>query len=233
MDNAETFIDAYNDIDHWLRKNRNAHRGVGFRNLVYNSNNYIIKFYEEYLDKFAELRNVIVHENEIIAEPTDESVKLISSIRNKLINPTEVLPLFKKDVITLNIEDSVFEATTIMREKEITQIPVIENGRYKDLLSNNTVARWLGSFRDNRDFGERKTGIDYVLKYKERKAVCKFVAADTKLTDVIIIFDEINHKNEKLEAILITKSGNREGELLGIITGWDLSLIYDEIELVL
>ncbi len=237
MKNSQLFLNSFSEIEDFLGRYTNTIRHDSFGNLVHKASrsNSIIRKYKNDLFELKDLRNAIVHERSdghIIAEPHDSTVILIQKIEGLLKNPPEVLPTFKGQVLTLYIYDSLLDAVRLMEQKSYTQIPILdEESNYVDLLTTNTIVRWLGANTNNKDLSQiLKVDIDEVLRYKEDSNLCLFISTKTSFLEVIEIFEEYKNKAKKLEALIITQNGSKNEDFLGIITNWDLPTIYYKME---
>jgi len=234
--NSQLFLNSFSEIENYLERYTNTIKHDSFSNLVNKAShtNSIIREYKADLFELKDLRNAIVHERSdghIIAEPHDGTVKLIQKIERLLKNPPKVLPTFRGEVFTLYSNNSIMDAVSLMKTRSYTQIPILNNNsQYIDLLTTNTVVRWLGS-NIKQDLSRiLQVTIDEVLKYKENNNVCLFIPANTNFLQVLEIFDEYKNTAKKLEAIIITKNGSADEDFLGIITNWDLPVIYHELD---
>ncbi|MFW6306257.1 MAG: CBS domain-containing protein [Bacillota bacterium] len=236
MTNSDRFLNSFSEIEDYLEKYNNLRRHDSFGNLVNKASksNSIIRQYQTDLFELKDLRNAIVHERSdghIIAEPHESTVELIEKIEQLLKNPPGVLPTFKGKVATLTINDSLLEAVRLMEKKSYTQIPILdEELNYRNLLTTNIVVRWLGS-NDNIGLTHlSQISLAEVLKYKEDNNICLFIPGDSTFYDVLGIFERYKNKKKKLESLIITRNGTANEKFLGIITNWDLPVIYDKIE---
>ena len=57
-----------------------------------------------------------------------------------------------------------------------------------------------------------------------------FITAQTNFLEVLEIFDKYKNMAKKLEALIITENGRDDEEFMGIITNWDLPVIYDALD---
>jgi CBS domain-containing protein len=234
--NSLLFLNSFSEIENYLQRYTNTSKHESFSNLVNKASrtNSIVREYKADLLELKDLRNAIVHERyngQVIAEPHDGIVELIQKIERLLKDPPKVLPTFAKKVITLRNTDTIFDAVSLMTKKSVTQIPILdEDGNYLDLLTSNTIVRWLGS-NVKPDSGQiDNVSIVEVLKYRESSNVCLFIPARTNFAEVLDIFDDYKNTPKKLEAIIITENGRDDEEFLGIITNWDLPVIYDALD---
>ena len=236
MNKSEEFVKIYNEIHEYMKEKKQVDNHRSFTRLIGETKekDYIIKTYENYLIKFAQLRNIIVHENEIVAEPNDFSFSLIKKIRDKLINPPRVVPLFAKEVNTALAEDSITEIIKLMSEKSYSKIPLVaSNQQFIGLLTSTAILKWLGEKENQKSSGLLINDIQArrILQYREKNHVFEFVDQNTKLIDIIKKYDKMHRTGKSLEAFLITADGSREKKIIGIITDRDIARVYRELEL--
>ncbi|MFP4016180.1 MAG: hypothetical protein ACLFUI_04030 [Halanaerobiales bacterium] len=236
MKNSELFLNSFSEIEDFLERYTKTIRHDSFGNLVHKASrsNSVIRKYKADLFELKDLRNAIVHERSdghVIAEPHDGTVKLIQKIAGLLKNPPRVLPTFKGDVLTLNLWDKLKDAVNLMQDKSYTQIPILDSGsNYVSLLTTNTIVRWLGSHQEQALPENMNVKIEEVLEHKEDNNVCLFIKATTSFPEVLDIFEEYKNTAKKLEAVIITENGRPTDYFLGIITNWDLPVIYHSLE---
>lgn len=109
-----------------------------------------------------------------------------------------------------------------MYENQISQAPVVQEGRFIGLLTANTIARWLGANVENDLFSVKETLISEVLEYTEDPNHVAFMNPEHTVFDVFELIQQYELKGNRLEAILVTHSGKATESILGIITIWDL-----------
>ena len=141
-----------------------------------------------------------------------------------------VFPLFKQKVYSVSIDDCIGNALQIMYENSFSQLPIFKNDKFVDLLTNNTISRWLGSCVDEEIFSLRETSIKDVLKYTENPDSYFFLNSDASLSEAMEKFQYFESIGKPLDAVLITQTGKPTEELLGIITFSDFPKIMLELE---
>ncbi|RPI14055.1 MAG: CBS domain-containing protein [Ignavibacteriae bacterium] len=145
-------------------------------------------------------------------------------------NVAKVIPLFSRKVYSVLIDDSIGEALKIMYDYSFSQLPVYKDGKFYDLLTTNTITRWLGSCVDDDIFSLKDTKIIEVLKFTEIPDNYFFLKEDAPLTEALERFNEFESIGKPLDAILITQNGTPTGAPLGIITSTDFPKILNEME---
>lgn len=230
MKNSELFIDAYNQIDAFLKKEGNYDNSISFTHKLKNSKNGIIKKRKEELISYGELRNVIVHSPKIgqntIAEPSNETVSNIQNICNALINPKKVIPLFQCEVLSAKNIDFINDILLKMKEYSFSQFPVVdENGFVTELITNNTICRWLSqNIEPNGTIMVENTTVEKLLNEIEYKNNYQFVSRECSVIDVFDLFTRhVEDKEHQLDVVFITQNGKRNEKLLGIICIEDIA----------
>ncbi len=236
MNKSKKFVEIYNEIHEYMKEKMKIDGHRSFTHLIGEIKNkdYIIKTYENYLLKFAQLRNIIVHENEIIAEPNDFSFSLIKKIRDKLLDPPQVIPLFSKDVNTVHENDSLIKTIRLMNEKSYSKIPLVDNrGWFSGLLTSNAILKWMGEAEilNEEKIIMKDVQAKKALKYREKSHIFEFVSGNKKLTKIIEKYEKIHREGKSFEAFLITANGTKKEKIIGIITNRDIAVVYQELDL--
>lgn len=235
MLNSDCFLIAFSSIERDLRALAKKGRVMGFSSLVdpVSQCNSIVRRYRIDLKEFADLRNAIVHERSdghVIAEPNDEAVKKIEHIALLLRDPPKAAALFKCKVATLSADDPIARGVKTMSEQSFSQMPVYDGVAFANLLTANTIARWLGASVEEDVFSLSETPVSEVLNYTECQSSCEFVRRDAPVFDILQRFEAVKDASKRLEAVLITENGKPDEALLGIVTIWDFPKIYKALE---
>lgn len=222
---ADVFLASFNRIEKWLREELGNPRNMGFSEMVRRlskQKNPEVHAISDDLLQMAQLRNAIVHErvgeNFVIAEPNEWVIHRITEIENLLLKPELVLPKFGKRVTGFEITLPVTEILRTIAEKRYSQFPLYDQGNFKGLITLRALGYWFASESQHGEIVLKgKTAADLLLKDGKYTNYC-FVAGTTTVTEAKQLFENEN----LLEAILITKDGNPNGNLLGIIRPRDI-----------
>ena len=226
FDLIQQFEADYNTIDHFLRKVSGTDKQISFVHLV---NEYSRKHAgwrdADLLKAIADIRNAIVHGKveayRYVAVPTPAVAENLRDCRERLINPARAIPKLQRRVETVSIDKSLGQVLRIITKRDYSQFPAYEAERFKGLLTENGITRWLAHYVDTSlslvdldDVPVRK-----VLAKEDDRKNYRFVARDTRLDDVSSLFAA----HALLEAVLITETGKETEALLGIATRWDIT----------
>ncbi|MTD38991.1 CBS domain-containing protein [Erwinia sp. CPCC 100877] len=228
---AEQFLSSFNRIEKWLREQLNNPANMGFSEMVRklaSKRELQVAFYQDDLLQMAQLRNAIVHEristDFVIAEPNEWAVNRMLVIEKNLIRPEKVLPRFAKKVTGFDLTIPIKDILAIVARKQYSQFPIYDRGIFKGLITTRGLAVWLAveSLKGDIHLQGRKAAELVERNYKESNY--HFVSRETTIYQV----EEMFRSQIRLEAVLITKDGNPNGNLLGIIRPRDLYNILEK-----
>lgn len=228
--NSEDFLDYYDKIDLYLKKTGNHDSEVTFAQKVKTSRNAVVKCYKNELLALGELRNAIIHypkiKKKVIAEPHDEVVLQIKDFYEKITNPIKVIPEFQHEVLGAHENDFINNILMEMGKKSFSQFPVFDNNGFViEVISTNTIARWLSSqLESNGTIIVENVKIKALMDEIEFRDNYKFIPRNTSIYAAYDLFIEhINTFKRNLDALFITSSGKREDKLLGLVTIEDVA----------
>ena len=225
LDRIERFIAAQNAIEHYLRETLNEPNRTSYTSMLYEYARRNPSWRaRETLRRFAQLRNVVVHEKtrayEYLSIPVPAVVEEIERIRDRLLNPERVYPQFKRKVLTIQLSTPLSDLLKLISEHGYSQYPVYEGRKFRGLLTENGITRWLADHIVETmslvELADEK--VEAVLLNEEARENYEFVSRHELLDEVVRKFSH----NIFLEAVLITQTGRKDQRLLGMITRWDI-----------
>jgi len=230
MKNSDLFLSSFNRIEKWMQEEMGNPRNMGFTELVRRlaqKQHQSIKKYEDDLLQLAQLRNAIVHDqiavDFIIAEPNEWATKRMQRIEQELIRPETVLPRFAKHVTGFEWDIPLPSLLETVAQKRYSQFPLYHKGTFKGLVTLRMLGFWLAKESHHGVIDlQGKIAADLITQ-DGKYTNYHFVSAQTTIAEVEKMFGE----QGTLEAVLITKNGDPNGNLLGIIRPRD---IYHEVE---
>lgn len=230
----DKFLEMFNELHEHMKAVNDSDKT--FYNLLHSgkNNDYIIKDNKDALDTARKVRNSITHNNNYHYLPNSALYSLLKGVLEKVEDAPKVNDFVNTNLFVKSKDSFVIETVQEMKKHDYSQMPVVdEDGVFIELLTNNTVARWIG---DLDDYGGGRlimdnTKIEDILDYTEEDEVCEFIAKDSKLDNLIEKHESIIKQGNKVNAFLITDNGNRDETLLGIITGWDIPEIYNKLSI--
>lgn len=237
MNRAIPFLSAFNEIEKYLRQELGAKKSDGFSWMVRlaHRKHLLRDSHSEALQAFADLRNAISHgtyrDNRPIAEPLPEAVAEIEKIRDLLLDPPLALSVLgPHKVHSFSPADDIRDALQILRVTEISQFPIYAEGWFVDLLTTNTIARWVAADLDDNDHLDART-IAEVLSYAERNDRASFLPRTATAQEVIDVLTSPPRNSALPRAVLLTEHGRTDQMPLRVIGGSDVAALLDIVEL--
>ena len=234
MSNSFKYIEAFKNIEAFLRKKLNARTTDNFSDLLRRGLDTRFKFL---IKKLADFRNILAHDSKItrtshhqIAEPSEQAIAYLLKIYSQFTASPTISKDFLKPVFTCNETDFLVDVLPEMNKLKISQAPVVNRQNHiVDLLSFNTIATWLSSSLKN-DFG----GIDSVeikdlLRLKEAQEKFKIIRKDAPVWEVIVLFEEEAQKGFNLNACIVTENGKAKEKIVGILNTSDLPKMHKSV----
>ncbi len=222
---ADIFLSSFNRIEKWFRDELGNPKNMGFSQMVRKlcaRRDLPVKKYENDLLQISQLRNAIVHEkiseNFVIAEPNQWLINRIRKIESELLQPELVYPRFNKHVTRFEQSIPLVELLAIVAEKRYSQFPLYEKGEFQGLITLRALGYWFA--RESLQGAihlEGRTAKELILK-DGKTTNYAFVSRYTPVIEVETMF----HNDGMLDAVLITKDGNPNSNLLGIIRPRDV-----------
>ncbi|WP_062532098.1 CBS domain-containing protein [Jeotgalibaca dankookensis] len=235
MNNSNLFIKEFNSLHNAMQEA--AGKDGEFYSLLHELKNThpVVKKYESHIDLARRLRNLLVHESKAdsyaIAQPSPEIIQELKLVRMKLENPEKV-SLFKKEVITLDVTDSLTKVLDLVEKHNITQFPVFNNKHFEGMLSDNGITHWLARVLGDKVIQLTDVRVKDIIQKDEELASYIIVSSNMPLYEVEQqMMAKINRTGNSKVVVLITPAGNisKKADIIGIITPWDMPEIISKL----
>ena len=232
--NSEIFIELFSEIEQKLKTICNDEFHSTFSDLLRKARgiNAVVNQYASDLKEFSQLRNAIVHtrrENFVIAEPHNDVIKEIRHIHSLLHNPPRVSSVMIKNPYYTSSDGSIFDLLTTFSEKNIMRCPVIDKGSVTCLITAKTISRWLTSKKQSK-VDINGTKISELVPFTEKTDYC-IIGENIDIISLVGMFKNSIKRGTYIQAVLVTKNGQPNSPLVGIITPSDLPLIIEKMNL--
>ncbi|WP_058307683.1 CBS domain-containing protein [Gracilibacillus massiliensis] len=185
----------------------------------------LIDPYFDLLKQCSKLRNAIVHrkikEDFYIAEPHQEVVDELETLAKLLSEPPSALSIASKPVEFFYLDTPLKKVMDCLIDKGYSQYPVYHEERFIGLLTDGDIANWLAENIDSSLNISSNATIGDIFKI-EKKAHTVVTGKDTSVMEIESIFKKCIEENQKLEAIILTETGNAAELPVGLISSWDL-----------
>lgn len=233
---AIAFLAAFNDIETHLRETLDAKKSDSFRWMVDQAKrrHLVSERHGDDLKEFAELRNAISHgqyttDFRPIAEPLPETVAEIEHIRDLLRDPPTALGVLgQHEVQVFAPGDDIRQVLRVVRTTTISQFPIYDQARYVDLLTTNTIARWVAADLDDNEHLDART-VAEVLRFAEGSDRAVFLPREATAQHAFDALTTPAKDGSLPRAAVITEHGKVHQRPLRIIGGADLALLLDVV----
>jgi CBS domain-containing protein len=224
--NAERFLESFNAIENFLRRNLEARNFVSYFSLLDDASdeNVVVRQYREQLRLFGNLRNAIIHsekkQGKPVADPREDIVVEIEKIAKILMHPPLVCDHFLSEVYCVSPEENVVPVLQKMVAMDYSQAPIIKEGYILGLINYEAMARWIAKLTATPEPLKlfRESSIQDVLNGIIRLKNYRIIKKDTDFVTAREYFVESLGNPHPAEALLITETGRRDEPVLGIVT---------------
>ncbi len=233
--NYDEFITIYNELDDFMREELDQDHWTSHSDLIRQmaKKNKVFNIYMDELLSFARLRNAIVHNPynryaQPIADPHDYVVEKYKKILDYVLRPARALDTIAikgKDIYTARLDDRALAIMVAMNKYAYTHVPIIEDGRFVGVFSENTVFSYIVNSVNGllekeakiRDFSE------FIPIDKHESESFEFVSRETTVIDIEEMFAKELRQEKRLAVVFITDNGDPNEKLLGLVTAWDVA----------
>lgn len=233
--NSELFLEMYNEIDQYMRKELKKSDEASHSNLIreMSKKNRVFRNNENDLLDYAKLRNAIVHNShkkvaDPIAEPHEYIVKRYKSLLDSVMNPPKALDTIaiKSDkIFSAQLSNNLYGILKKMKDNSFTHVPIFDGEKFIGVLSENTLFSYMVDNKDVIITTEYliKELIDYIPIDNHIGEYFEFVERQSLVLDIVEKFSDYLIDTKRLGAIFITENGLGSQKILGMITAWDIA----------
>ncbi len=230
MDNVKQFLDAYRRLEALAprvlpRDGKDARGGVIARLCRLP----MFAPYREELDCCREVRNLLTHEVQVGGSPGvipgDGTVEFLERMIELIKNPTRVKARMtpRARLYTLTPDMNVKSVMAKMQYKGLSRVPLVdENWVVRGMFSVESVFSAVSGGITITDNTTLQDLAEYLPLTGTVMSAYRFVDPDTTVAEAEALFHHMSDHRSKLRAILVTADGTREGELVGILSPYDV-----------
>lgn len=225
MKNADDFLKCFNNLEDWMRKTLRMSRHIPFSDLVSKmaERNRAVKNHEHFIRSMGNLRNAIVHDSQyperLIATPNVAIINEFELICRDIYKPKTALQVCAKNPSVIRHDDHLFLALKLMREKDFSQIVVLNHDLSYSILTREGIACWVEANIQEDIVSLKDVKISDIMRFESGQN-WKLISAKESIYDVLAYFSE---RRTRIQSLLISQNGRIKEKPLGIITFWDVS----------
>ena len=224
MYSSTEFLELYKTLERWAET---KYGDEGVKGIEQSHHDRRIQAEVRY---FRSIRNVLSHNPNGCSKPlielTDEFKVRFESLCNKLMDNISQVSIPLKEIYKREMSDKVVPTITYMKEKSFSYVPVMNGkkvwGVFSELALFNIVGDGNASLLNDElqlfNIGK------YIAEYSVN-GVFDFINSNASIDDIRRIFSEAADEGRRLDVLYITSTGNKSGDLMGLVTIWDISSI--------
>lgn len=215
------FLERYKEFEAWAEA---KYGNDGIKTLEETHNNGRLVKEVKY---FRSVRNVLTHNPNGSLKPlielTDEFKVRFEALCNKLMDNVAQISIPLKEIYWREMSDKVIPTITYMKDRSFSYVPVMNGKKVWGVFSESALFNIVGdgnlSLIDD-DAQMFKIG-KYIAEYS-KDGVFDFIDDDASIDDIRRIFSKAADDNRRLDVLYITTTGDNKGDLVGLVTVWDL-----------
>lgn len=184
----------------------------------------------EELDYCREVRNLLSHEVKVDGEypvcPSDSMLSFMKRVLERVENPPRAIdratPVNR--LVTANRSDRLLPLMQIMQKRNLSHVPLLEDGRVRGIFSISTVFQAFLE-RESLHVDEETTleaFDDYLPLSCHLGQSFLFIPEDILLAEASDIFDRAYQRDRKLKLLMLTRTGKEEERLLAVLSPYDV-----------
>ena len=230
MDKAELFLKKYKELEAAIRAEYSDARDDDRSPVLILSRSPEFRSSRAMLDLCRDVRNLLSHNTTVDGRygvvPDDALLdfldKTIVAVKSPAVARDVCVPLEK--ILCVSDNGLVMPVLRKMRELFYSHVPIVESGVVTGVFSENSVLTCLvdgvAPFGETTTFSDIKKYLAFDVSEAESY---RFISGYERVSSIIDTFESATVKGDRVGMIFVTKNGRRDGELLGIITAWDVA----------
>ncbi len=185
--------------------------------------------YREELDCCREVRNLLTHEVHVGGSPAiipgDGMVAFLEQMIELIENPARVKSRMtpRARLYTISSDTKVKAAMAKMQYKGLSRVPLLdESHRVRGMFSLESVFSAVSqgiAIDDTTTLTDLK---EFLSLTGNTMSAYRFASPDMTLAEAEALFFHMSDRRTKLRAIIVTVDGTAEGEVVGILSPYDV-----------
>lgn len=176
---------------------------------------------------FRSVRNVLTHnpngDSRPLIELTEEFKERFEELCQKLMSGISDSYIPYKEIYKREMSDKVLPTIKVMKEKLYSYVPVMNGKKVWGVFGETTVFNMVSdgeSLLMQEDLQLFKIA-NYITEYSET-GFFEFMSVNSSKDDVRKKFVDSFGNGRRLDVIYFTTTGDKNGDLIGLVTVWDL-----------
>ncbi len=126
----------------------------------------------------------------------------------------------EQNIYSANLNTPIRKIAQTMEENKYTNVPIIQENNFIGNFSENTVLKLYNQDKIQKNLLVKD--IKNILTSQEETAEVEFLNPNVSFFEVVQLFQQYINEGKRLGVIYLTPNGKVSGNIIGIITAWDL-----------
>ena len=220
MYSTTDFFELYKSLEIWA-KTEYGEEGV---KAIENHHNRKIQNEVKY---FRSVRNILAHNPNGATKPlielTDEFKSRFELLCSHLMDNISKISIPYKNIYKREMGDRIVPTIAFMKEKSFSYVPIMNGKKVWGVFSESALFNIVGDGKV--ELINEETQLFNIGKYiteYTNKGVFDFVKSNSSIDDIRRKFSEATEQGRRLDVLYITSTGDSNGDLLGLVTIWDM-----------
>lgn len=222
MYSTTDFLELYKTLERW------AETQYGEDGIIFIENNHHDRNVRQEIRYFRNVRNVLSHNPNGLTKPllvlTEDFAERFKSLCAKLMTNISQIAVPYNNIYKREMSDKVAATIAIMKERAFSYVPVMNGKKVWGVFSESVVFSMIGD--DNIELTDNELKLfqigKYISQYNEN-GLYDFIDNNATIDDIRQMFIESINNGRRLDVIYITTTGDNKGDLVGMITVWDIT----------
>lgn len=224
MYTVNDFLAQYKTLEEWARAKQGAD---GIRIIEDKHSNGRVRNEVQY---FRRVRNLLTHnpngDGTPYIELTDDFKVRFEVLCDKLMSSAAQIAVPYKDIYKREMSDNLLKTIAHMKEKDYSHVPVMNGKKVWGVFSETSLFHIVGDVKMNLiDENTQFLNIGKYIGENENGEFYDFVGPNAAIDDIRNLFSHAVDNNRRLELLCITTTGDKNGDLVGLVTIWDMARV--------
>lgn len=224
MYNSDDFLQRYREFETWAKKTYGEEGVYRLEKFHYDSKIRHSVFY------FRSVRNVLSHNTNDKEEPfiilTDAFKERFESFCHNLMDNISQIYIPKENIYMREMHHKIIPTVNFMKKNSFSYVPIMDGNKVCGVFSEATLFDYIGD-GNAADIDENMLLSDmcsYLMNYSKNGSY-DFASEKATIEDVRKIFSDAINNRRRLDMLYITTTGDQNGDLVGLVSVWDISAL--------
>lgn len=221
MYNTSEFLEQYKSLERWAES---QYGDDGIKTLEQEHHDRKVQAEVRY---FRSIRNVLSHNpngsTRPLIELTDEFKERFEALCGKLMNNIADKFIPYKEIYKREMSDKVLPTISTMKERSFSYVPVMNGKKIWGVFGESTIFDMVsGGESPNLQEGLQMLSISKYITKQHEDGPIEYMRNNASIDDVRKLFADALEDGRRIDTVYFTTTGDQKGDLVGMLTIWDL-----------